>query len=139
MILVLCHGNINRSPACAAVLRGGGVDNVVSAGFVNPGRRAAKKMRDMMLGYHYDLASHRSQLVTRKMMKEATAIVYMDNGNLRRIEEMGVPGIHTISLGSVGGKRRIPDPAYQARDSQEFLETVELIIRCSRKLAKELA
>lgn len=90
-----------------------------------------------MKDFNYDLEEHRSQLVTRKMLREASIIVYMDNGNLRRIRKMGTRR-PVLSLGSMCGKTRIPDPAFQAKDSKEFRATVDLIIRCSKKLAKEL-
>ena len=88
-VLVLCHGNINRSPACAAALKKWFSDrlSIESAGFVNPGRPAAKKMRDAMRLRGYNLDEHRSQLVTLDMVRKAKWVILMDGGNRRRFRE----------------------------------------------------
>lgn len=144
-ILVICHGNINRSPACAAVLRDEGIRKVVSAGFVNPGKRAAKKMRDAMgaEGYNPDMEEHRSQAVTRKMIEEALWIVYMDDGNLGRLNQMitvkeSLKLIRLSDYATTGNWKRIPDPAFMAKASAKFHDTVALIIDCSLNLATKL-
>jgi protein-tyrosine-phosphatase len=156
-ILVLCHGNINRSPACAAVLRDALVRmepsfyTVTSAGFINPGRRAAKKMREAMLAMGYDLSQHRSQLVTPEMLQSADIVVYMDGGNARRIVNMMQASNYRmcgwrplpdkcVNLGkwSVPVAPKVPDPAFMKKDSPEFAAVVEQLVLSSRALAKQL-
>lgn len=150
-VLVLCHGNINRSAACAAILKSHGVEEVKSAGFVNPGRQAAKKMRDVLEEYpedkspytrRYDLEDHRSQVVTQELIDWADLVVYMDGGNLKRLTSQFAfgAGHHIACLAEWDSppEKRIPDPGFMARGSEEFLETVGQIVRCSRNLAKYL-
>jgi protein-tyrosine-phosphatase len=149
-ILVLCHGNINRSPLCAAVLSRLGHE-VLSAGFVNPDTRASKKMRDEAARHGYNLESHRSQLCTIELCDWAEKIVVMDGGNEARLKTLllGSPrsfvtrlqARQVTRLGWHGSPHldRIPDPAFLARDSFKFIETVELIIERSEILAKELS
>lgn len=99
-ILVLCHGNINRSPLCAALLRqllpGRAIE---SAGLRSDagGERATRKLRryvDARLEEEHDpvlvevareLETHRSQPVTVELLDRAERIVLMDMGNLRRL------------------------------------------------------
>lgn len=141
-ILVLCHGNINRSPLCAAVLKKAGL-SVKSAGFLEDGTRAAKKMRDAAAPLGLDLTEHRSTLITPELTSWADMIVYMDNGNHKRLKafeeefptECRVPW---VCLGFYVRLPRIPDPGFMARDSKEFSDTVALIVRASEALAQEL-
>jgi protein-tyrosine phosphatase len=132
-VLVVCHGNVNRSPLCAAVLASRGV-TVRSAGFVNPGKRASKKTRDWAAEQGYDLEGHRSQLLTPELMKWADIVIYMDNGNFRRLPKSN----KAVCLGSFLGLTRIPDPAFMARGSKEFLDTMNLIRAASIELVGEL-
>jgi protein-tyrosine-phosphatase len=144
VILVLCHGNVNRSPACEAVLRSIGVD-ATSAGFTHAGRRAAGKMRREMARHGYDLAPHRTRTVTREMVLDPTVelLVYMDVGNYRRLSALleGVPASEwprTVCLGTYIGAPRIEDPAFMRDQSPEFIATTEGIIRASLELARTL-
>lgn len=132
-ILVLCHGNINRSAACAEILRKK-IPTVKSAGFTGPGKRAAKKMRDAMVGRGVDLSEHRSQLVTRELVEWAEVIVYMDGGNRKRfMDQFPDMGVKLVCLGRYAEPQlsRIPDPGFMARNSKGFRETVGLIYRSS--------
>lgn len=138
-VLVLCHGNINRSPLSAAVIRkeAGKIFQVRSAGFVNPNRRAAKKMRDAALELGINLEEHRSQLVDIKMAQWSNLVLFMDNGNLRRMKELfngRMQGLNVSCLGNwaEGGPiSRIPDPAFLKRGTKEFHDSVKLINECS--------
>lgn len=143
-ILVLCHGNVNRSPACEAVLRSQGLD-ASSAGFTHANRRASRKMRRRMAHHGYDMEAHRSRPVTREMLLDPSLglVVYMDGGNLRRIEallEGAAPAIRPpmICLGSCIGAPRIEDPAFMKESSEEFRATVDKIITASLKLAEKI-
>lgn len=135
-ILVLCHGNINRSPLAAAVLRTLGHD-VKSAGFVNPGKRASGKMRRAALAHSYDLEEHRSQLCTPELVQWAELVVLMDGGNEKRFRQQFTAPV--VRLGHWGDPRRdrVPDPAFLADGSHDFDQVVRFIISCALKLGKE--
>lgn len=141
-VLVLCHGNINRSPLCHAVLALHGIP-VRSAGFVNPGRRASKKMRDAAAALGIDLSEHRSQVITPEMYEWAELVVYMDGGNRDRLQEFAFPlplARESVCLARFAETptARIPDPAFIKRDTPEFTAVVQLIKSCSETLAKKL-
>lgn len=67
-VLVLCYGNICRSPYAAAVLRkeldgtGGAGIEVESAGLIGPGRPANAQATAIASQRGYDLSTHRSRL-----------------------------------------------------------------------------
>ena len=115
---------------------------VRSAGFVNPGRKAAKKMREAAAELGFDLSRHRSQLVTPTLLKWAEAVVYMDGGNLRRLKAMKFPGkfpaLFCLGHYAKPSVSRIPDPAFMKKGSSEFIGVVRLIADASQRLAREL-
>jgi protein-tyrosine-phosphatase len=144
-ILVLCHGNVNRSALCGAILEQelAGVAEVRSAGFIAGGRRAAKKTRDAaMQGYDIDLENHRSTQVDAIQIAWADTIIYMDKGNLGRLEriagQFGGQRWHCLGEFAEPAVKRIPDPAFMARGTPEFEATIALIVSASENLAKKV-
>lgn len=142
-ILVLCHCNAFRSPVAMAVLRQRGFE-VQGAGFSDLAAKhipAAKKVRDVAATYNLDLSQHRSQQVTKEMIDWADKIIIMDGGNKSRFYtryHYKPERSKLLELGSVAGLKRIPDPAFMRRDSDQLKQTVKLIIDCSNKLADQL-
>lgn len=153
-VLVLCHGNINRSPLCEAVLKEEFKDHpqvIVRSAALKPNapsHRATRKMREAALDRGYDLDTHRAKEVTDADLHWANWIVYMDKGNLRRLTSlMDVYGINQeremdlLCLAQWSGDAtvtRIPDPNFRKGDSPEFQSTVDLILKCSKRLASHL-
>lgn len=140
-VLVLCHGNINRSPLCAAVLDREGI-SVQSAGFAKPNLKAALKMREAALALGLNLDKHRSRVITPELYIQADLIITMDNGNLTRLlkfeqEHNFEKKVPSRCLAFYGDKDRIPDPAFIKR-GPEFNAVVKLIYDCSMKLTREL-
>src|SRR5882672_7129834 len=64
-VLVVCHGNICRSPYAAARLRRllGSGTQVTSAGFVGPGRACPDVAIEVAAARGLDLSGHQSQLL----------------------------------------------------------------------------
>src|SRR5204863_125055 len=86
-ILVVCHGNICRSPYLAAVLRRALRDvQIVSAGFVGPGRPVPEHSLAIGQRKGLDLAAHRSQLLTPEQLKRADLVLVMDSRQAWRRE-----------------------------------------------------
>lgn len=148
-VLVVCHGNVNRSPLCAAVLRRDRPDWEVREAALKSTyldwrpERAAKKMRDAAADYGLDLSGHRSQPISEASLEWADAVIFMDQGNYRRLQALsptGGPGggRQWVSLGSFVGRSRIPDPAFLRRGSNEFNDVVSLILSASRECANKL-
>lgn len=102
-VLVLCHGNVNRSPLCQYLLQESLGREVRSAG-VKPDARgpASRKLRrwaaarwehlshDKRMWKLYErvtslLEQHRARPLTDDLLLWADCIVLMDNGNLTRL------------------------------------------------------
>jgi protein-tyrosine phosphatase len=86
-ILVVCYGNICRSPYLEAMLRRELPDIIVSsAGFVGAGRGVPAHSLTLAGRQGLDLASHRSQLLSRDTVRDADVVIVMDAGQARTIE-----------------------------------------------------
>jgi len=149
-VLVLCHANVNRSPLCAALLaKVGGIRVKVTQAALNPNhksQRAAKKIRDAGMEMGLNLEDHRSQQVTCEMVEDADLVIYMDGGNLKRLQKlMEHRTLYYPSKSRCLGEfadppvSRIPDPGFQRRGSDEFHNTVTLILQASLNLVKMIA
>lgn len=143
-ILVMCHGNLCRSPACAEVLTqslGNLNHEVRSRGFKISARRAARKMRRAMAcrGYGHDMDLHVPRLVTREDAEWADVVVLMGGGNRRRWERL-FPDLcdDLVMLGHLVGRQNIPDPGFMRSGSVEFEHTVDVVIEASLALAENL-
>jgi protein-tyrosine-phosphatase len=119
-VLVLCNGNIFRSPFAAAVLRralggeSGGVA-VDSAGFQGPGRESPKEAVEAAARRGIDLSGHRSQLVTPALVRTADLIVVMEAEQRRAVcERFGRSPRDVFLLGDLDPEpitsRSIEDP-----------------------------
>ncbi len=88
-ILVLCTGNICRSPYAAALLRRHlaefleSEEQIQSAGFIGPGRAAPQEAIRVAAARDLDLSGHRSQLITERLVRGAEVILVM-SGELER-------------------------------------------------------
>ena len=121
-VLVLCNGNIYRSPFAAAVLRralggesGGGDVVVDSAGFQGPGRESPKEAVEAAARRGIDLSGHRSQLVTPALVRAADLIVVMEAEQRRAVcERFGRSPRDVFLLGDLDPEpitsRSIEDP-----------------------------
>lgn len=139
-VLVVCHGNVCRSPFAAAVLsrslHGSGI-LVDSAGFVGPGRPAPLHAQVAGLELGVKLVGHRSQLITETMLREAKLVIVMDvaqRGLLRRRELTYTPPQLLGDLDPLAiEKRAIRDPWGQSLPV--FVEVFLRIERCAAVLA----
>lgn len=132
-VLVLCHGNVNRSPLAAAVLRAYDYFMVQDGGLAPDsakGRVAAKKTREFAEEYGYDLTEHRSQLVDEGSVHWAEWVIMFDKGNERRFTERFPQHVHKIiNFG-------IRDPGFMAKDSLEFKQTQAKVIQMVKAWAE---
>lgn len=129
-VLVLCHGNINRSPFVEALIRHERPSwEVRSAGLkTKDGRRATPKARAAAAARGLSLEEHRSHMLHSELVDWAVSggpsskILYMDGGNEKRLHEFlderyrsdSLPRIlnHCKLLAAYGSLRRLPDPNY---------------------------
>ena len=146
-VLVLCNGNIFRSPFAAALLsrevgRGDSGDAAVeSAGLLGPGRPSP---RDAVLAarrHGVDLQDHRSQLVTADLVRAADLIVVMEPEQRRIVcQRFGRAPGDVLLLGDLDPapitSRAIEDPWEQGVAVCEVV--YDRIERCVTELAAAL-
>lgn len=82
MILVVCTGNLHRSPYLAALLVAGGVPDVASAGTHAPGGNPPQFMIDAALETGIDLSRHRSTQVSLDMLVAADLVITMERNHI---------------------------------------------------------
>lgn len=135
-ILVVCHGNICRSPFAAGLLSralGPRGALVASAGFVSPGRPAPAEGSIAAARRGIDLSEHRSQLLTPALAAEAQVILVMDLRQQRMVcERFGRAPQVVMLLGDLDPEpittRAIHDPVDQPLEV--FEESYARIERC---------
>jgi len=143
-VLVVCHGNICRSPYGEAALRAALPPfmreriRVLSAGFLGPGRPAPQEAIEVAARRGLDLSAHRSRPLTVDLVRGADLIVVMEPGQARRIQAMfGVDPEALLVLGDLDPlpieTRAIRDPVLQP--VEVFEECYARIDRCVAVLA----
>jgi protein-tyrosine phosphatase len=126
-VLVLCQGNLCRSPMAAAVLQHALPQlHVLSAGFdAEPMRRADPLAVRLMRERGYDLGAHRAQLLSSWMVRTAHLVLVMEE-HQRRAVEAHYPGSKgkVFRLAAPNGPD-IPDP--YGRGDAAFRHALQLI------------
>ena len=137
-ILVVCHGNICRSPYAAYRLRkllarAGHAWTVESAGFIGADRPSPGNAIVTAESRGIDLKPHRSQLLNRQLIDSAQLIIVMEARQadaLRRV--YGHVKAPILMLGDLDPRhvetRTVRDPALQSR--AVFAESYDRIDRC---------
>ncbi len=141
-ILVVCYGNICRSPYMAVMLKSllPKVD-VSSAGFVGAGRRVPEHSLTLATRRGLDLAPHLSRVVTHPILSAADLIVVMDERQARSLTKgFGVPAERIVLAGDLDPRgdtgRTIRDPWRQPIDV--FETSFARLDRCARYLASQI-
>ena len=117
-ILVVCHGNICRSPFAEAALRRefrGTPVSVGSAGFIGPGRQPPPNALSAAAGRGIDMTNHRSRVLEPGLVRHADLVITMDLRQARDIcQRYGKPPKQVVLLGDFDPKssdgRTIMDP-----------------------------
>jgi protein-tyrosine-phosphatase len=137
-ILVVCHGNICRSPYLAAVLAHALPDlEVSSAGFIGAGREVPPHSLTVASRRGLDLSNHRSQLLSRHHATQADLFVVMDPGQAAALGAgFGVPRGRVVVAGDLerrfGTSRAIEDPWH--KDLDVFESSFGRLDRCAEVL-----
>jgi protein-tyrosine-phosphatase/predicted ATP-grasp superfamily ATP-dependent carboligase len=139
-VVVLCYGNICRSPYAAAVARRrlpAGI-RVGSAGFFGPDRPAPSEAIAVAAERGVDLSPHRSRQMTANIVWSADLILVMEARQRRRmIERFPTIADRVVLLGDLDpqpiGRRDVPDPFGQPVET--FQLCFDRIDRCVGALA----
>ena len=109
-ILLVCTGNICRSPLAAALLQRAlaqrGIDGleVASAGTgAWDGAPVSEGAYLVGLERGLDLSAHRARLLTRELVEEADLVLTMARHHRARVDELGGEG-HVFVLGEYAGR-----------------------------------
>jgi protein-tyrosine phosphatase len=143
-ILVVCQGNVCRSPFAAALLgRGLGRQGIAveSAGFVGAGRAAPLEAVAAAARYDVDLTCHRSRPITPDVVQRASVVVVMDAAQQRAICAFFGRHLHDVLvLGDLDPERidhrAIADPVH--RPLEDFERSYGRIARCVQELVDAL-
>ena len=138
-ILVVCYGNVCRSPYLEAVLRRQlpGV-NVISAGLVGPGRPVPAHSLALAAERGLDLSAFRSRPLSRANAREMDLVIVMDSAQRSHVARMfGVSPVRIIVAGDLDPRqastRAIADPWGRSRDA--FAESFDRLDRCAATIA----
>lgn len=145
-ILVVCHGNVCRSPYAEAVLQRAGMlhdhNSVIrSAGFIGPGRPAPEKAVAAADRRGVDLRGHRSKLMTDEWLGRPTLVVVMDTRQRRAVaKRSGRRKSEILVLGDLDPepirRRRIEDP--WGKPEAVFDRVYARLDRCLAEMARVL-
>ncbi len=132
-VLVVCHGNICRSPYAEGALRRrtGGRVGTDSAGFFGPDRSPPPEARQVADERGVDLSDHRSKLVDGRTLARTDLVVVMEPGQARAIaRDHGVDD--ALVLGDLDPqpveRRAVRDPVMQP--AEVFRDVYGRIDRC---------
>ena len=145
-VLMVCHGNICRSPYAAAVLRRASEDTgsgvaVDSAGFIGPGRQPPSNARAIAKEHGFDLETHISKVITPDLIAAADLIIVMDLRQRRAIEDRFEPPAGSVLLlgdldPSSIRRRTVRDPIDRSEDV--FRSVYSRVDRCVGALVENL-
>jgi protein-tyrosine phosphatase len=137
-ILVICLGNICRSPMAVGLLKRALPDQTVHSAGISAmiGYPAAPFAIRIMQEHGIDISAHRAQNLMPRMVGEADLIVTMDQYQKRFIEQR-----YSTSKGKVFrlgefGKYDIPDPYQQ--EFSAFRQTYSLIAEGVEAMAQHI-
>lgn len=144
-VLILCHGNICRSPYAEARLRvlldERGLPGTVveSAGFIGPGRPANDSAQRAARARNVDLAGHQSRTVNPALAGRASLVLVMTTAQARAAErEAGATAARVELLGDFDPgqvtQRDIPDP--YGESAEVFEQVFDRIDRCLATLVR---
>jgi protein-tyrosine-phosphatase len=169
-ILVVCHGSINRSPLAGYLLKALLPEHDIRIRAMRPvgkGERATRKVRSFALemlqvvkdfgfadgdeegealwkSVSTALENHRSVQCTLGDMDWAEVIVYMDGGNLKRLQQLcdhnwpSTNKPYCLANFLNPPKNRIADPAFMRAGSEELGNTLKGIVQASYELATRI-
>lgn len=138
-ILVVCYGNVCRSPYLEAVLRRQlPAVNVISAGFVGPDRPVPAHSLMLAAERGLDLSTFRSRPLARVKAREIDLVIAMDSAQRHYVARVfGVSPARIIVAGDLdpqqSATRAIADP--WGKSLEAFAETFDRLDRCATTIS----
>ncbi len=132
-ILIVCVGNICRSPAAEALLssrlQGKGL-TISSAGIgALVGNPMDKTAHEVLADHGLEHMSHRARQVNSEMLHKADLILAMENSHIQHIRQIA-PEVHgkTFLVGKWLDDTEVPDPYRQSKPAFEHVHS--LLTQC---------
>jgi protein-tyrosine-phosphatase len=142
-VLMVCSGNICRSPFAAALFRKLAGENGIqirSAGFFGGGRSCPGEAVAAAAHFGLDLTAHRAEVLTPELVRETDLIIVMEAVQQRALAALFARRRDVILLGDLDPEpietRTVHDPISQSLDV--FLDSYARIARCVRQLCTAL-
>jgi len=146
-VLVVCLGNICRSPMAAAMLRARLADasrpcHVASAGFLHSGEPASQPAEVVMAERGLDLTRHLSQQISPYLVQQQDLVLTMEEEQAAELIHMGAGTAHVeslISFASNGAERgNVYDPygedvTVYRRVADRLTELVDAVVERLRR------
>ncbi|HLV16402.1 MAG TPA: low molecular weight protein-tyrosine-phosphatase [Pseudomonas sp.] len=128
-ILVVCIGNICRSPVAEAMLRSALPGRQLSSAGLGAlvGQGVEPTARELAEADGLDVSSHQARQLTPEMLSDADLVLVMSHGQRRAVGEIAPEALgKTMLLGKwLPGEPEIPDPY---RKSREVFEHVHRLL-----------
>ncbi|MCD9467702.1 low molecular weight phosphotyrosine protein phosphatase [Photobacterium iliopiscarium] len=142
-ILVVCVGNICRSPSGERILQAKFPNKqITSAGIATvksglAGQAANKMAAEVALAHGYSLDGHQAQQLTSELCCDYDLILVMEKGHIDAVSSIAPEARGKIMLfGQWIGQQDIPDPYRQSKEA--FDHAYELIENAAVAWAKKI-
>jgi len=142
-ILVVCVGNICRSPTGEGVLKQLlPAKHIASAGIAAEksglvGKSADKTATELAAEHGVDIQAHQAQQLTSELCAQYDLILVMEKGHIEALTSIAPEARgKTMLFGQWLGQKDIPDPYRQSREAFEY--AYQLIQQSAEAWAKKL-
>ncbi|WP_282041301.1 low molecular weight protein-tyrosine-phosphatase [Halomonas alimentaria] len=139
-ILVVCTGNICRSPVAEAMLRRALPGKQLSSAGLGAlvGQGVEPTARELAEADGLDVTDHQARQLTREMLAQADLILVMSTGQRRAVGELAPEALgKTMLLGKwLPGEPDIPDPYRKSREAFEHVH--QMLTEATREWAVKL-
>ncbi|MFT6985461.1 MAG: protein-tyrosine phosphatase [Psychromonas sp.] len=138
-ILVVCVGNICRSPTAEYLLKNLLPNKEIASAGVSAlvGKPADKMACTVAQDHDLSLAGHQARQLTAELCRDFDLILVMEQGHISAVTDIA-PAVHgkTMLLGHWLGKQEIPDPYRQSKEA--FEHAYQLIEQSAAAWAKKI-